>query len=337
MNNENVLNEIIEITGQSSTNSVRVFFITREIMRKPQTTAEKYKYNLYTIDVSDEIRKLLLSANEDQLNHRVKKEYKLVDYDLIMDDEKSIYTYKVDNLVSGFKESIYNRIDAFDLKSFPGLELLSIITKEDLWAYVVEIKLDDNSKYYVLRKITRGHIASDDDKPHNKRLVRTKYDVTDKKLELVQGETINLEKQIDCILYQNTFFIFRKEKFEQMVGLDDAYEKKAVEVVKNVENANVIEGIVFLEELLQSGSVHHKRLIKIEKVGIYRNLTPEIITKMQETARKWKVKLVVSDNRIVISSKEEAETVIKFLVDYHKVSPVTGFRYGTFSGDPIKD
>lgn len=337
MNNENVLNEIIDITGQSSIDSVRVFFITREIMRNPPTSADKYKYNLYKVDVSDEIRGLLLYANVDQLNHRINKEYKLVEYDLIMDDEKSIYMYKVDNLVSGFRESIYNRIDAYNLKSFPGLEELSSNTKEDLWAYVVETKLDDQTKYHVLRKITRGQIASDDDKAQKKRNFRTKFDVSDKKLELVQGETINLEKQIDCILYQDTFFIFKKEKFELMVGLDDAYEKKAVEVVKNVDNADVIDGIVYLEELLQSGSVHHKRLVKIEKVGIYKNLTPELIVRMQETACKWKVKLVVDDNKIVISSKEDAETLIRFLVDYHKESPVTGFRYGTFSGDPIKD
>ena len=312
MSYENVLNEIIEITEQSSVDSVRVFFITREIKRKPLTTADKYTYNLYTVDVSDDIREILLTSNMAQLNHRLKKEFNLVAYDIIMDDEKSIYTYKVDNLVSGFRESIYNRIDAFDLKSFPGLEQLSSSTKEDLWAYVVEIKLEDDSKYHVLRKITRGQIASDDDKSHKKRLVRTKFDVSDKKLELVQGETINLEKQIDCILYQDTFFIFKKEKFEQMVGLDDAYEKKAL-------------------------SIHHKRLIKIEKVGIYKNLTPEIIGRMQETASRWKVNLVVINNRIAITSREDAETVIRFLVDFHKESPVTGFRYGTFSGDPIKD
>jgi hypothetical protein len=58
---------------------------------------------------------------------------------------------------------------------------------------------------------------------------------------------------------------------------------------------------------------------------------------MQETASRWKVNLVVINNRIAITSREDAETVIRFLVDFHKESPVTGFRYGTFSGDPIKD
>jgi len=38
---------------------------------------------------------------------------------------------------------------------------------------------------------------------------------------LLKGETVNLDKQIDCIYYDETFYVIKKGYFEQIVGLQE--------------------------------------------------------------------------------------------------------------------
>lgn len=102
------------------------------------------------------------------------------------------------------------------LKSAPPKmsSLESIIKNEELWAYCVGFQCGEDDWIYTFRKILAGKIAVDE-KDNNGRgkmakFLRTTFNTKNQKLELLEGETINLDKQIDCIFYIDTFYIAKK-------------------------------------------------------------------------------------------------------------------------------
>ncbi|MEI4920684.1 hypothetical protein Q8G81_34560, partial [Klebsiella pneumoniae] len=84
-------------------------------------------------------------------------------------------------------------------------------------------------------KIIASKIAidenNDSEKNFIKRQIRTLFNTTSKKLTLMKGEAVTLDKQIDCIYWEETFYVLKKVPFEQIVGLQEEYHTRAVEVV----------------------------------------------------------------------------------------------------------
>lgn len=323
----------ITIVDEATSKDLRLLFVTRFIavgtLRKPV-----YSYKSYKVEISEEIREALLGFCKVHLLSREVKEYSLQEYSVIADDSGSIFTYPVDSLVSAFRDSIMNTIDSLETDYYSGIESFNPeIKNEELWAYVVEIKTNAGTSYY-LRKILKSRVATDE--PQNiKQRLRAMFNTTSKKLEIIEGETINFDKQIDCIYMDEMFYIFKKTQFEQIVGLDYEYQQKAYDVVNDIKSNELIVGIEFLEELLGTSRIH-KQLVKLAKIGLYNNLTQEIIVRMKDTSDDFGSGLKTHSGRLIIENRSDAEIVLKFLVDYYKKSPVTGNKYGTYSGEPLK-
>ena len=55
-----------------------------------------------------------------------------------------------------------------------------------------------------------------------------------------KGETVNLDKQIDCIYYDETFYVIKKVNFEQIVGLQEEYKEQSKIVVNELRETGKI-------------------------------------------------------------------------------------------------
>ena len=83
------------------------------------------------------------------------------------------------------------------------------------------------------------------------RIIRAKFDTRSQKLEMLHGETINLDKQIDCIFYQEIFYIIRKSNFEQIIGLEEEFKQEALGVAQELERSTMILGIDILKQQIE--------------------------------------------------------------------------------------
>lgn len=344
--NENPDPQIVELLGRLSATlaeNVKLYFITR-ILRDDiplhKKSLHKHAFKAYQVDIDDKIRQHLYDSSIKELDTVVKKNYSLIDYDPISDDVESLFSYKMDEGISSFSHDIINQLGG-ELPRVESLESL-ISDSESLWAYCVEFyDVNDDTRIYTFRKIMNSKVAIDekDDISINfiKRQIRTLFNVNSKKLTLMEGESIILDKRIDCVCYEDVFYILRKQAFEQIVGLQEEYHKKAIEVANEIMGTGLVDGLENVQEDLNANSVLHKKLVKLKRIGGLEGFDAKKINKMAKTCKKYGETLKIGENgHISISTKQDFELLIKALCDYYKVGEVSGKGYGTFSGRELK-
>nr|WP_297167086.1 Kiwa anti-phage protein KwaB-like domain-containing protein [uncultured Dysgonomonas sp.] len=332
------LQEILEKVSVTETEDLRLFFITRvlkENVRRNARIIDKYLFRVYQVDIDDEIRQYLYDLSREQLERIIKKDFEIVDYDVVSDDTEHLFTYSMKNKVFSFSDVVYNQLQ----KNPPKMQSIeSILSNDDeLWAYCVGFNdLEEKDWIYTFRKISAGKVAIDEKDNHKSmKLIRTFFDTTNQKLELLKGETVNLEKQIDCIYYTDTFYVIKKTNFEQILGLQDEYKEEAKNVVLELKSTGRIDGLEIIEEKIESNPAIHKKLVRISRIGNYRTLNDKVITKMKTVCRKYGVKLNVKDGKLAIEEEKDIDTILKMLADYYKTGEVSGKAYGTFAGKEL--
>ena len=153
---------------------------------------------------------------------------------------------------------------------------------------------------------------------------------------LAQEETVNLDYQIDCIFCDEIFYVLKKAYFEQILGLHEEYKEKATEIAnKMVDSGNFI-GSEKLLELIETKPSIHKKLLKVEKIGSYTNLTTNDMKRMCRVCKKYNDKLPMKDGKLVVESEADIDVVLKALADYYKIGEISKKSYGTFSGKELK-
>lgn len=332
------LQEILEKVSVTETEDLRLFFITRvlkENVRRSARVIDKYLFRVYQVDIDDEIRQYLYDLSREQLERIIKKDFEIVDYDVISDDTEHLFTYSMKNKVFSFSDVVYNQLQ----KNPPKMQSIeSILSNDDeLWAYCVGFNdLEEKDWIYTFRKISAGKVAIDEKDNHKSmKLIRTFFDTTNQKLELLKGETVNLDKQIDCIYYTDTFYVIKKTNFEQILGLQDEYKEEAKNVVLELKSTGRIDGLEIIEEKIESNPAIHKKLVRISRIGNYRTLNDKVITKMKTVCRKYGVKLNVKEGKLAIEEEKDIDTILKMLADYYKTGEVSGKAYGTFAGKEL--
>lgn len=332
------LQEILEKVSVTETEDLRLFFITRvlkENVRRNARIIDKYLFRVYQVDIDDEIRQYLYDLSREQLERIIKKDFEIVDYDVVSDDTEHLFTYSMKNKVFSFSDVVYNQLQ----KNPPKMQSIeSILSNDDeLWAYCVGFNdLEEKDWIYTFRKISAGKVAIDEKDNHKSmKLIRTFFDTTNQKLELLKGETVNLDKQIDCIYYTDTFYVIKKTNFEQILGLQDEYKEEAKNVVLELKSTGRIDGLEIIEEKIESNPAIHKKLVRISRIGNYRTLNDKVITKMKTVCRKYGVKLNVKDGKLAIEEEKDIDTILKMLADYYKTGEVSGKAYGTFAGKEL--
>ena len=338
------LDEVLAKIKETKEDDVKLHFITRILKNgvgKRDKTLDKYIFKVYQIDVDDEIRVYLYDLSIKELERTLAKDYSLVDYDPISDDTDHLFSYKLKAETSSFSDVVMNQLG----KALPKVESIDGIVSEneELWAYCIGF-LDTVSEswLYTFRKIMISKVAIDEKNDTTKNIVwrqiRTIFDSTSKKLTLMKGEAVTLDKQIDCLYWEDTFYVLKKVPFEQIVGLQEEYHSKAVEVVEDMQKTGLIDGLDTVEEELKTNTSLHKKLVKLQQTGGLEKLDAARIKKMKQVCKRYgEIIAVGDDGHIKIADRKDFETVIKAMCDYYKKGEVSGKSYGTFSGRELKE
>ncbi|KAA6324303.1 hypothetical protein EZS27_026354 [termite gut metagenome] len=335
------INELLDKVSATNVEDAKLYFITRILrdgIKKSAKLMDKFIFKVYQVDIDDEIRQYLYDCSKEQLEHVIKKDFEMIDYDVISDDTEHLFTYSMKNKAMSFADFVLNKLNSNTPKVMGIDKIISDI--EELWAYCVGFNDVENSDWiYTFRKIQSGKVAVDE-KENQKTLVakaiRTLFNTQSKKLELLKGETVNLDKQIDCVYYGETFYVIKKGYFEQIIGLQEEYKEQSKQVASEMKQTNMFEGLDKIEEEIEKNPAIHKKLVRIAKIGNYREITPQIVKKMEKVCKKYGNKLNVKNGKLAIEEKEDIDTILKMLADYYKTGDVTGKPYGTFSGKEIK-
>lgn len=333
------INDILEKFKKSEENNLQLYFITRYLKdeyKKRSKVLNKYLFKVYQVEVDDSIRNHLYELSLEQLGYLNKKQFEMTEYDVISDDSDHIFTYSMINKAFSFADVVNNQLN----KEVPLMSSIEEISQDghELWAYCVGFNdLESNDWIYTFRKIQSGKVAVDEkDGVKGLKYFRALFDTKNQKLKLLQGETINLDKQIDCIYYNDTFYIVKKNNFEQIVGLQDEYKEEAQKVLEKLQKTNQLEGLEHIEEQIKNNPSIHKKLVRISKIGNIDSLDVKTIRKMQSVCKKHGNTLNIENGKLKIENEKDIDIVLKMLADYYKTGEVSGKNYGTFAGKIVE-
>jgi len=338
-----IVDEVLNRIKATKEEDVKLHFITRllrEGMGKRVKSLDKYVFKVYQIDVDDEIRNYLYGLSINELERTLTNNYSLIDYDPISDNTEHLFSYKLKAETSTFSDVVVNQLG----KQLPKVESIDGIVSdsEELWAYCIGFFDEEREEWiYTFRKIMASKIAIDEDNDNEKSLIRrqirTLFNTTSKKLTLMKGEAVTLDKQIDCVYWNETFYVLKKVPFEQIVGLQEEYHVKAVEVVDSMKNTGLIDGLECMENELKTNTSLHRKLVKLQQIGGLDQLDSQRIKKMAKVCKQYGEKIPIDeDGRIKIRDRKDFEIVVKAMCDYYKKGEVSGKSYGTFSGRELK-
>ncbi len=273
-----ILEDLLERLEDIEVSDTYLYFITRVLkhnQKKNSKVLDKYLFKVYQVDINDEIRNHLYSLTQEQLSYLINKKTEVHEYDVIADDTQHLFTYSMTNKVMSFADVVNNQLKAIPPK-ITSLE--EIIENEELWAYCVGFQNQDEDNIFTFRKILAGKVAIDEKDSNNRKWIpkalRTVFNTKSQKLELIQGETVNLDKQVDCLYYNDIFYIAKKTQFEQIVGLEEEYKKQAKEVLTQLEETKMITGLEIINQQIESHQ-SIKNWFDLPKSGITKELTPK--------------------------------------------------------------
>lgn len=335
-----MIKEILEHAEDVNVDDMKLYFITRVCkpgVNKRSRVLEKFNFNLYQVDIDNEIRNHLHELTIDQLGNMQRNNFEITDYDVISDDTQQIFSYQMKNKTMAFADVIYNKLpNKSSIKTIKNIEC--ILSEEEMWAYSVGFEKDDEW-FYTFRKVVKSRVAIDEKKGNKKntaiQAIRTRFNTESNKLELIHGETVNLDRQIDCVYYNDAFYIFRKSSFEQITGLAEEFKIQAELIVEELKKSEIIKGIDILKKEVKEKPALHKKMIRLQKIGNYTNLTAMDIKKMQRVAEKTGDKLKCENGKILIEDVTDIDSALRMLCDYYKEGMVSGKNYGTYAGKQL--
>ena len=91
-----------------------------------------------------------------------------------------------------------------------------------------------------------------------------------------------------------------------------------------------------LKELIEKKPSIHKKLIKVEKLGGYKNLTPRTLNIMKRVLKKYGETLPIVNDKLSTESEENIDAILKAFGDYYKKGEISGKPYGTFAGKELQ-
>lgn len=334
--------ELLEIVRKAESKNLKLYFVARllkEGVKANTKLLDKYIFNVYQIDITEEIRDYLYDLSIKQFDNIEKRDdLKFVDYDVISDDEQHLFTYQVINKVTSFSDVVYNQLVNSPRKI---TNLNEILSSETLWAYCVGYQIDSENMFYTFRKISPGKVGVDIEEDKQKKSlmssIRTYFDTNTNTLSLLKGETVYLDKNIDCIFYGEVFYVLRKHYFEQILGLQEEFKKKAESIAIDIENHSCFGDTGLLSAKVENSPSIHKRLMKLEKLGSLSVLDEKGLKKLERLGKTKKAPINIKNGKIVFETDDDIENTIKLLCDYYKTGDYSGKSYGTYAGKIQKE
>lgn len=336
-----ILKELLDAINSIEVEDTKLFLISRAVKPNVSTRAtalERYLFNVYQVDSNDDVRETLLSSSKEYLEKIIGKGFEMLDYDILSDETEHLFSYPIKNKVFSFSDIVTNKLGKSNI---PRVKNLSDIETdaEGLWAYCFGFETNIGW-IYTFRKISNTQVGVPQNKNPEKsiisRALRMAFDSDSMKLELLRKETLTFDRNIDCVYHDETFYIIKKGNFESLVGLQEHFKEEAIKIANSMNATPYIEISDDIKSLIEKRPSTHKKLIKVEKTGVYRDLTPQKIKKMATICRKYGESLPLENGQIVIKSEKDLDVILKMCSDYHKKAEFSGRTYGTFSGKEIK-
>ncbi len=325
------VDDLVQIMSTSEAKDLKLYFITRSQDSVGKSLRQgRYVYRIYQSDCTEELQERLYDSAIRCVRRLSERKYKAVEYDILSDDTERFLSYSVQGKDGAFLDIVNNQLES-EVDKINDISDLSS-DNQTPWAFCLEFfSVDMRQKLYTFRKILPSKVGVN----NKKSIVRAFFSTTSLQLEIQKEDTINLDEQVDFIFFCDSFYIFEKSSFERVVGLQEEFMEKAKIIIDKMISCG-ISGGYSLHRLLERGSSMHKKIIKIEKVGGYLDLTQEKVCRMQEISLLYGKELPVKDGKICIEKEEDVETILRVLGDYYKKGEVSGKAYGTYSGKEIK-
>ena len=329
MNLEEIKNRVESVSKQD----IKLYFVTRLTkpgVAKSSKARDKYLFKVYQLDCNQEIREYLYNATCNQFEKTISNNFDMVDYDILSDETEHLFTYPIKNKVFSFSDVVTNQLHKITDQVTSIADIVS--QGEELWAYCVEFLCDIDEKIFTFRKILPSKVGVDE---KAKGAFRALFDTKSKQLCLLKEETVTLDEQIDCVFYDETFYVLKKAYFEQIVGLQEEFKEKAKEIANEMMSCGNFVGIDKLNEMIEKKPSIHKKLIKVGKIGGYKDISPQKIKSMKRVCDKYGDSLPVSGNQFSITTEKELDVILKAFGDYYKIGEISGKPYGTFAGKEL--
>lgn len=331
----NPLNNIDKTLRAGKSLGIRLVFITRNLKSGVPKTAkmlQKYTFQMTGIDTDPHLQKLFLEIATEQIHSAIQeKQLEVTEYEAIDDDTPKLYSYDITNKAIPFREVVHSQINSIGTVVS---NLSGFLQGEDVWAYCVDVRDGTRPVCLTFTKLYKSKIAVDEfqnpEKFALKRYFRTKFNVKTAKLELLEGETINFDRRIDCIYSFETgqMYVFNKSNFEKIASLEEEFQHIAQEVVTKLKKAAIIEGFENVAEELDVDAALHRRLYKLAKAIEGQKLDKRRVNKMASIIAEFKLDLRIVKDKVQVKTKRDLDEVIKLLEDYYLKSDQTGNKYG---------
>ena len=326
------LEELKNIIESAQAQDIKLFFVTRNIkagVAKTSRVRDKYAFKVYQIDCNQEIQEYLHTTTCNHITKIIAKNYDMLDYDILSDETEHLFKYSIANKVFSFSDVVTNQLGKISAKV---TSISNLVSKgEELWAYCVEF-ISDDEKIYTFRKILPSKVGVDE---KSKGYFRALFDTQSKQLSLLKAETVNLDEQIDCVFYCDTFYVLKRMYFEQIIGLQEEYKERAKEIANELISCGNFIGADKLNEMIEKKPSIHKKLIKVGRIGGYKELTLQKIKNIKKICGKYGDRLPIVNNQLSLNSEEDLDIILRAFGDYYKIGEISGKPYGTFAGKEL--
>ncbi len=98
----------------------------------------------------------------------------------------------------------------------------------------------------------------------------------------------------------------------------------------------MIKGLDVIAKQIEENPSIHKKLVRLTKIGNYKDLDAKTINKMKNICKKYGETLKFKDGKIFIENESDITLTLKVLADYYKLGEVSGKAYGTYAGKELK-
>lgn len=316
---------------------VQLYLITRHL--KPGITARSRAYNRfdfqpYRVDANTDLQAHVLERINVRMRGFLTQQYELSPFEVFPPEESRIVFRSpregdvgafrdLIDLMTGSNDSLSQSAGADEprLRRDNVEEILPHI-----WAYCVKFQPDDLAQppFWCFQRYSPSRIAGLDAK---KRILGISF-TNNAELQLLSGPTFIFECHINCLFHQDLFYIFDKDKFEEIAGLDEQYQQRAEEIVAIMTASGRVKGLEHLSQACSQNSVLRNRLIQISKRGETNNIDAARLIKMLATAQKHRKNLPTdADGNISLSCVQDARLLADLLDDAYLESDQTGNLY----------
>lgn len=319
--------------GINADTRVQLYLVTRHIkpgIPRSAKVLDKYRFQANKIDLAADlgaffreaiVRKLQVTAENDDLQ--------MQPYSVIGDDlGDSVYTYALNNALS-FSDVISNQL--LTPTQLPTVGCLGDVQNE-LWAFCWRVDID-GQPFFAFRKASKGKVTTDRAQSVKGKFAAV-FDANDAELKEFTGSLLAFDDQIDCAYWEETFVVFRKGGFEQILGLEEELKENGASVVQAIEATGLVEGLADLADDLMESKTLLRTLASIAQKRTHEGLNQDEVGKMCEVLSQMEGRdlKTTDEGKVKLEDMHDLRDFVKLLNDFYKRGLVTGTYYGTNSG-----